>query len=686
MGNYSVGDLYPLSLTGLAIGGEAVGRLEDLVVFVPFGAPGDEVEVRLCEVKKNYARGEINRLIKSSPHRVQPPCPIFYKCGGCQLQQMTYESQLEYKRKMSEEVFLHLGGLHGVEVDTIHGCPHPFNYRNKMQVVAACKPFLHGNKVAAPYFGLYARHTHRVVRMDECAIQHPYSNQILRVAREVITKLQWEVYNEATGTGMLRYMVTRVSSARNESILVLVVTTPKVPGISEFVQAMTRKIPHLKGIVINVNDKRTNVVMGTHSRAAYGEEFIIEEVEDIKYRVSAQSFFQVNPDQTTRIFRILDQFIDPTDKDVILDAYCGVGAISLWLAKKARTVIGIEEVMQAKKDAMASAQLNGIANLEFHVGQVEKVLPEIYHRGHHRIDKLVLDPPRRGCEEMVLDLISRMRIPRIAYVSCNPATFARDLSILRAKGYHIDRISLVDMFPQTYHVEGVALLSYSPTTFIRRVKMETPPEMDLPPAPPMPPLPVREAEPATVEPEKRGPSYHQPKEMDHKLPPRKQGLAAKPMTKKLLGDKVLTRRGIRREDLLRKAPDTADLEDGKKEKEEFGVPLKPRMMPVPEGPETERLVMPDGVELPPEPPVHEEAPPKPRGVPAVEPAKAPPAEEEKPDRPSAKPRGKTPSAPKGEKKKKKKAARKPQKEKVRKGAAKKDRKKGPKAKGKPGAG
>lgn len=455
-----------MKLSGLAMGGEAVGLLDDLVVFVQYGCPGDEIEVQLGKIKKSYARGDINRILTPSPHRTDPPCPIYFKCGGCQLQHMTYAAQLIYKRRMVEEVLHHLGGIRDIRVSDVLEAPNPWNYRNKMQVVAAAKPFLHSERMS-PFFGLYARQTHQVIKMDECAIQHPLSNQVLKVAKEAVSKLRWEIYNEKTHKGMLRYLVTRVSIAKNEIMLILVVTTDKVPGISEFIPMMTRKVPQLKGIILNKNDKRTNTVLSANSRCIWGKDYLVEEISGIKYRISPRSFFQVNPPQVAKMFSVLEDLLKPQDKDVILDAYCGVGAISLWLADKVKTVIGIEEVPQAKKDALASADMNDIKNIEFHVGLVEKVLPQLYHRGCH-VDKLVMDPPRKGCDESVLKLIARMRIGTVVYVSCNPATLARDLSILKKHNYRVEQVIPVDMFPQTYHIECIAKLVYEPATPIRK--------------------------------------------------------------------------------------------------------------------------------------------------------------------------------------------------------------------------
>ena len=464
MDNISVGNSYRLTLDSLAVGGEAVGRINDMVVFIPYGVPGDEVEIHIGENKKTYARGEIFRIYKPSPHRVEPPCPIYYKCGGCQLQHLSYGAQLLYKRKMIEETLQHIGGINNVRVEDVVEASNSWNYRNKMQVVAAAKPFLPPSTKVSPYFGLYAKKTHRVIKMDECAIQHPLNNRILKVVKEIITRHKWEIYNEKTGKGLLRYIVTRVSVSRNEVLLILVTTSTKVPGIQEFVSALTQKVPELKGVIINKNDKKTNVVLGNVFKTVWGDDFLTEDVGNIKFRISANSFFQVNPPQLEKMFQILEEFLMPSKKEIFLDAYCGVGAIALWMAPKFQKVIGIEEVPQAKKDALISASMNNISNLEINTGTVEKILPRLFHEGI-KIDKVVLDPPRKGCEESVLDFIAKMRVSRLVYVSCNPSTLARDLAILKEKKYRVEVIKPLDMFPQTHHIECIASLVYDPGEF-----------------------------------------------------------------------------------------------------------------------------------------------------------------------------------------------------------------------------
>jgi 23S rRNA (uracil1939-C5)-methyltransferase len=472
MKTFSVGEIHPLTLTGLAVGGEAVGRVGDLAVFVPFGTPGDEIEVRLNQIKKNYARGEIERIINPSPHRIKPQCPIFYKCGGCQLQQMTYAAQLIYKRKMLEEIIHHLGNIRDIRVDDVLEAPNPWNYRNKMQVVATTKPFLHSEK-ESPYVGLYGKQSHQVIRMEDCMIQHPLANQLVKVVREAVAKLQWEIYDEHTHKGLLRHLVTRIGTALNEILLILVVTTDKVPNLPEFVHMVTRKIPQVKGISINVNDKKTNVIMGPNTKLVWGEDHLIEEIQKVKYHISSDSFFQINPVQTGRMFKIVEDYLELDERDIILDAYAGIGAISLWLANKVRTVIGIEEIPQSRKDALASSVLNDIGNFEFHKGMVERILPELYHKGY-KIDKIVLDPPRKGCETSTLDIISKMRVKRLVYISCSPPTLARDLAYLKDQGYKVEQITPVDMFPQTYHIESVVKLSYQPAPFLRNVIKRVP--------------------------------------------------------------------------------------------------------------------------------------------------------------------------------------------------------------------
>lgn len=468
---WCVGTRLELDIEDIAAGGEGVGKVDGFVVFVPGAAPGDRLEIELVVVKKKYARAQIVKILKPSFRRVRPRCPSYDVCGGCQLQHIDYDSQLMFKTKMVKDAISHLGLLEGVDVRPCRGMKNPWNYRNKAQMMVAGRPYFsakHGGSLASdaesggparrrPYFGFYAQRSHRVVPIEECFIQSADNSRVLKAARSMVERLQWEPYSAATRSGFLRYVIAR-STQSGQTLLLLVSAQPTLPQIKEFLSGVRQRVPELKGVLINVNPGETNVVLGSVTRTLWGQDYLVEEVAGLKFRISATSFFQVNPWGLSTIYHYLDEFLTIRPKDAVLDAYCGVGSMALYLARKARRVVGIDSALSAIEDAKVNSDLNDLKNTSFSVGAVEKVLPRFYRDGE-RFAAAVLDPPRKGCDLEALNTVSRMRIPKLVYVSCNPATLARDLGILKSLGYHTESIQPIDMFPQTYHVESVATLT-----------------------------------------------------------------------------------------------------------------------------------------------------------------------------------------------------------------------------------
>lgn len=452
-----------LKVDDIAAGGEAVGRVGNFVVFVNLGAPGDELEVEITELRKNYARAHISKVIKPSIRRVQPPCPVYYQCGGCQLQHIDYDAQLYYKTKIVKDALQHLTNLNGIKV---HPCRHlddPWNYRNKVQAVVAAKLYLNQKdgepkERFAHIVGLYAQGTHRVVKIDECLIQDSLNNKVLQATREAMERLQWPVYNEKDGTGLIRYLVTRASYSTREVLLVLVAAQPRLPQVQEFLNHVKRRVPKLKGVLLNLNPHQTNVVLGNRTQLLWGKDHLVEEIHGLKFQISPTSFFQVNTRGLMILYEILEQYCDLRGKDSAVDLYCGVGSLSLLLAKRAKRVVGVDVSLDAIEDAIVNSDLNNFKNTDFIAGTSEKVLPQLYRQGQ-RFQLALLDPPRKGCDGEVLQVLARMRIPRVVYVSCNPSSLSRDLEILTGLGYQVHEIQPLDMFPQTYHVECVARLS-----------------------------------------------------------------------------------------------------------------------------------------------------------------------------------------------------------------------------------
>lgn len=468
-----VGDRIELDIEDIASGGEGVGKLDGFVVFVPGAAPGDRLEIELVVLKKKYARGRIVKVVTASRRRVKPPCPVYDTCGGCQLQHIDYDSQLTFKTKMVRDAVEHLGLLREVDVRPCRGMKTPWNYRNKAQMIVAGRPYfqarraedepteLGGESLHAPrlhpYFGYYAQRSHRVIPIEECLIQSTGNNRLLQAARLMVERLQWKPFSEKTGDGLLRYVLAR-STQRGDSLLVLVASQAILPHLKEFISAVRRKAPELKGVMVNVNSAQTNVILGSVTRTLWGSDYLLEDIDGLKFRISATSFFQINPWGLKEIYKCLDSVLAIRARDAILDAYCGVGSMSLYLASKARRVVGVDSSASAIQDAIINSDLNEFKNTYFTAGAAEKTLPRLYQQGE-RFTAAILDPPRKGCDLDVLNTVARMRIPKLVYVSCNPATLARDLGILKELGYQTDSIQPIDMFPHTYHVESVAALT-----------------------------------------------------------------------------------------------------------------------------------------------------------------------------------------------------------------------------------
>lgn len=435
-----------LALTSLAAGGEAVGRYQDFVFFVPDGAPGDAVRAQVTEVRKNYGRARIVEVLSPSPDRAQAPCQYFGECGGCQLQHLTYEAQLRYKTQVVLDAIRHVGRLKDVEVKPCLGMDHPWAYRNKAQFVVG-EPFA---------VGLYQRHSHRVVSIDVCPIQSELNNRVLRVAERAVRQAGWSAWNEDTGSGLLRHIVTRTSSRDDQVVVALVVSRREVPHLDQVVSRMRDEIPALRGLVLNLNDRPGNTVMGPEFMPVWGQDYLEEAVEGLSLHVSVGSFFQVNYRMLHAMLRLVDEHADLQGHETVLDAFCGTGILALHVARRASRVLGIEEVEQAIQDARQNAERNGLSNVEFRVGRVEDELPGL----PWRFDVAMMDPPRKGCHPAVLATFATARVPRLVYVSCNPVTLARDLGWLSEHGYRVGAVQPFDMFPQTSHVESIVRLEH----------------------------------------------------------------------------------------------------------------------------------------------------------------------------------------------------------------------------------
>ena len=443
------GQSYEIQIERLGTSGEGVGRYENFTVFVPQALPNERVLTVIEEVKKTYARGRIHKILQESPDRTTPLCEIYDECGGCQLQHLSYEAQLCAKRAQVMEALAHIGKLPQIPVNETLRADDPWNYRNKMQFPIG----LHKNRLVV---GCFAQGSHRIINTENCHIQRNANNELANAVREIAEKLHIPVYNEDTHKGILRHIVGRVGRG-NELMAVIVTATKQLPHAKDFVRLLRERLPHLVSVHQNIQTYRNNVIMGRDTALLWGRPTILDTLGRLNFHISPRSFFQVNTRQAERLYEQALAYADLHGTETVIDAYCGTGTITLFLAQKARKVYGIEIVQPAILDARKNARDNHVKNAEFIVGDTTAVMPALYKQGI-RPDVVVVDPPRAGCTEIVLRTFANMKPQRIVYVSCNPATLARDLAILKDLGYLTQEVQPVDLFPQTSHVENVALL------------------------------------------------------------------------------------------------------------------------------------------------------------------------------------------------------------------------------------
>lgn len=428
--------------------GAGVAKVEGYPLFVPNGLPGEKAKIKVIKVNKGYGFGRLMEITEASPYRVEPECPIYKECGGCQLQHMSYEGQLKAKEKQVSDVLQRIGKLENVQVHSVLGMENPWRYRNKAQVPV-------GEHEGGLIGGFYQQRSHQIIDMEACIIQQEKNDEVVKRVKEICNINGVRAYDEQKHKGELRHIMARYGLKSGEVMVVLVTRTNELTGKKKIIEEIVKRIPGVKSIVQNINSKKTNVIFGDETKVLWGEEVIYDSIGDIKFAISARSFYQVNPEQTKVLYDKALEYADLTGEENVIDAYCGIGTISLFLAQKARQVYGVEIVPEAIEDAKKNAELNGISNVEFAVGEAETVIPEWYENGVVA-DVLVVDPPRKGCDERLLQTIINMKPKKVVYVSCNPATLARDLRVLEDGGYHTVEVQPVDMFPQTMHVECVA--------------------------------------------------------------------------------------------------------------------------------------------------------------------------------------------------------------------------------------
>lgn len=440
---------YTLGIRDLGIHGEGIGAVGDFTVFVPGALPGEVVVAKIVTVKKSYAIGKLVTINTPSPYRRVPTCPVYASCGGCQISHMSYEGQLATKERRVKDVMVRIGGSREELVKPILGAAHPWNYRNKMAIPVS-------QATGGAVLGYYRQGSHQVVPVDGCLIQEEENNRLLRFAQGFMTRHGISGYNEKARKGAIRHIMGRVGD-QGEVMAVIVTATPKLPFADLWVKEIRELLPEVVSIYHNVQSHPGNAILGKEIHHLWGKKTLTASLCGITFEVSPFSFFQVHRSQAEVLYEKALEMAQLQGGETVIDAYCGTGTISLCLAKKAGRVIGIEIVKEAIEDAKKNAAFNHIDNAEFYAADAGKWMPKLYEEGL-RPDVIVMDPVRAGCSEEVLKAAAGMEPKRIVYVSCNPATFARDAKILTALGYDIQEVQPVDMFPQTMHVETVSLL------------------------------------------------------------------------------------------------------------------------------------------------------------------------------------------------------------------------------------
>lgn len=447
-------DLATLEITDLGSAGEGIGRVDGFTLFVKDALIGDVIQAKVIKVKKSYGYGRLMEIVKPSPYRTEPRCSQARACGGCQIQPLAYAEQLKYKENKVRSLLERVGKVQDYVMEPIIGMDEPWNYRNKAQFPVG------QTKAGEVVTGFYAGRTHSIIPVEKCYIQHPENEKLMNIVRQWMNEHQVSVYDEVTHKGLVRHIFTRIGKYTGEIMVCLVINGKKIPAAQDLIERLIQ-VPGMTSICLNINPEKTNVILGNQIKCLWGANYITDFIGDVKYRISPLSFFQVNPVQTQKLYRTALDYGDIQKDDVVWDLYCGIGTISLFLSKHAKQVWGVEIVPQAIDDARENARLNGIENAGFFVGKAEEVVPQQYEENGISADIIVVDPPRKGCDEKLLECMVKMAPERIVYVSCDPATLARDVKFLEAHDYKVKKVRCVDMFPHSVHIESVCQLCYA---------------------------------------------------------------------------------------------------------------------------------------------------------------------------------------------------------------------------------
>ncbi len=478
--SFQKNDIVTVRIEDIGNDGEGIGRAEGYTLFIKDAVIGDVVEARITKCRKNYGYARVEKVVTPSPFRVEPECPFHRQCGGCQIQAMHYGKQLEYKQDKVRGNLIRIGGFSAEQIDAVMepivGMEVPWQYRNKAQYPVGYDK--NGDLVA----GFYAGRTHDIIANTKCPLGPPENQKILEAVLSYMRENHVSAYRETQGSGLVRHVLIRSGFTSGEIMVCLVINAKKLPAAEKLVEKLTKlrleegetRSKRIVSISVSVNREKTNVIMGKEIRVLWGNEYIedslgvmdcgetneawvVSESERITFRISPLSFYQVNPRQTEKLYSLAVQYAELTGRETVWDLYCGIGTISLFMARKAKKVCGVEIIPQAIEDAKENARRNGIANASFYVGKAEEVLTD---RQLSRPDVIVVDPPRKGCDEKCLETMISMQPDRIVYVSCDSATLARDLKVLCEGGYKIKRARAVDQFGHTCHVEVIIMIQY----------------------------------------------------------------------------------------------------------------------------------------------------------------------------------------------------------------------------------
>lgn len=456
-------ELVTVTIEDIGINGEGIGKVDGYTLFIKDAIIGDVVEAKVMKAKKNYGYARLMNILTPSPYRVkQPKCPMARKCGGCQIQEMEYDRQLAFKEDKIRGNLMRIGEVPAEVLDQamepIVGMDNPFHYRNKAQFPIGT------DKEGHIITGFYAGRTHSIIPNTDCALGVEVNEIILKQILAFMEEYKISAYDETEHKGLVRHVLIRYGFVTKEIMVCLVINGNHLPH-GDILAERLAKIEGMTSITLSINKEKTNVIMGSQIEPLWGKTYITDYIGNVKYQISPLSFYQVNPVQTEKLYGLALEYAGLTGKETVWDLYCGIGTISLFLAQKAKEVYGVEIVPQAIEDARNNAKINGIENARFYVGKAEEVLPEYYaqyekeHGRKAHADVIVVDPPRKGCEESLLQTMVDMEPERIVYVSCDSATLARDVKFLREKGYELVRGRGVDQFGHTVHVECVVLMS-----------------------------------------------------------------------------------------------------------------------------------------------------------------------------------------------------------------------------------